>query len=69
MDKLIIDGTQKSKHAEDQKIQLSTTYLYSVLEIVNDENEYRRKEIDCVDYWKRKVELSCSNGQAMNDNN
>ena len=48
---------------------MSSIDFYSILEIVNDENEDRCKEIDCVYDRERKIKLCCSNGQAMNDYN
>ena len=47
---------------------MSLRYSDSILEVVNDEDEDWGKEINGVDNRQGKVELCCSYGQAMNDN-
>ncbi len=60
--KFIIYSAEDSQHTKNQKIKLSPIYLYSVLEVVDNEDEDRCKKIDSVHDWKRKIELCCSNG-------
>lgn len=42
---------------------------YSIFEVIDDEYENGREEIDGVHDRKGKIELSSSDSQSMNDNN
>jgi hypothetical protein len=42
---------------------------YSIFEVIDDEYENGGEEIDGMYYRKRKIKLSSSDSQSMNDNN
>jgi len=66
---LTVDCTKYSKDWKQQKIELGFIDSYSILKVIDDKYEYGREEIDGMHDRKRKIELRCSDGQSMYDNN
>lgn len=65
IDQLTVYRTQQSHNTKDEEVELCSADPYPVLEVIYNEDEDRREEVDGVDDGQRQVKLSCSDGKPM----